>query len=95
MFLASLQLEYNSDFEFLPSIGIHSSSIYFIQKGKLEVTLRDHKEAFLILDDGCYYGDISFLLNLINEYKYTQMVRDTQVFSIDPKHLNTMMTRFE
>jgi hypothetical protein len=94
MFLASLQLEYNCDYEFLPGIGIISQSIYFIYKGKLEVTLRDKEEPFLVLDDGCYYGDISYLFDLINEYVYSAKERNCQVFSIDKKHLYTILNRF-
>jgi len=37
MFLASLKLEYNLD-DYLP-VGIVSQSIYFINSGKLDVTL--------------------------------------------------------
>ena len=69
MFLASLKLEYNLD-NYLP-VGIVSQSIYFVYSGKLEVTLEDETQPFLVLDSGCYFGDISYLFNLKNKYVYS------------------------
>ena len=42
-----------------------------------------------------YFGDISYLFNLRNQYVYQCKERETQVFSIDTKHLELMLNRFE
>ena len=40
LLISSLKLEYNIDNDYLP-IGVVSPSIYFVYKGKMEVTLKD------------------------------------------------------
>jgi hypothetical protein len=95
LFLASLKLECNNDNAFIIE-GIVSPTIFFIFRGQIDVTLKEQKDHFLTLDNGCYFGDISFLFDLNNKYVYT--VKDeqkAQVFSIDNKHLKSLFNRFQ
>ena len=69
-FIASLKLEYCYSKENLLLLGTISRSIFFLHEGVVEVTLIREKEPFMTLDDGCYFGDISYLFSLRNNHKY-------------------------
>ena len=69
LFLASLKLEVNFDNDYV-KVGVVCPTIFFIHIGLIEVTLKDETEPFLILDDGCYFIDASFLFDLNNKYVY-------------------------
>jgi hypothetical protein len=69
-FIASLKLEFCYSKENLLQTGTVSHSIFFMFEGVVEVTMIREKEPFMILDSGCYFGDISYLFSLRNNYKY-------------------------
>jgi len=69
-FLASLKLEFCYSKDNLVLLGSVSQSIYFIYEGIVNVTKIREDEPFMSLDDGCYFGDISYLFNLRNNMKY-------------------------
>ena len=52
------------------SLGIVSKSIYFVLKGCLKVYRQNEEKPFMEIDDGGYYGDISFLFKQNNIYRY-------------------------
>ena len=87
LFLSSLKFEYNFG-DVICNLGSVSPTIFFIYEGQIEVILKDKESPFLILDSGCYFGDISFLFELNNKYIYKSIMdeetkKHAMIFSID------------
>ena len=62
LMLASLRLEdVNCTEDSICQDGIILSGIYFIQEGKVDIHYLNDTKSFAILENGSYFGDISYI----------------------------------
>jgi hypothetical protein len=93
MITSSLSYEHvdniESDYSMIKT-DVVSSGIFFIFRGSVSVYCKDVNEhALLIFEDGSYFGDISFIFQVINQYKYKPTVSNSsKFFSLQDKYLD-------
>lgn len=67
--IASLTCEYCDDRNVIP-IDIVSPGIYFIYEGTIELYSKKLDNPILNLNEGSYFGEISYIFEIINQYYY-------------------------
>lgn len=73
-----------------------STGIFFIFRGKISIFYKNESaHALLILEDGSYFGDISFIFQVINQYKYKPIAAtNSKFYSLQDKYLSEIFNRF-
>ena len=75
-------------------IDIVANSIYFIQEGVVDMGYKGHEgHNLIVLEAGSYFGDISYILQVKNQYNYK--VRPTPIAVIYSLRENYMEEIFE
>jgi len=70
MIAASLSFAHTSEDESILKINNVCSGIYFIDKGSVDVYYKDNVNSLLTFEEGSYFGDISFIYQIINRYRF-------------------------
>lgn len=77
-------------------IDIVANSIYFIQEGVVDMGYKGHEgHNLVVLDAGSYFGDISYILQVKNQYNYN--VRATPlavIYSLRENYLEDIFEEF-
>lgn len=69
MISSSLQYEHPQSGESILTYNNISTGIYFIENGFVKMFYKDSKHPLVILEKGSYFGDISFIFQIINKYR--------------------------
>lgn len=70
MIVSSLALEYIFLKESVIPVGCVSRAIYCIDQGKIQVYSKDSSNSLLTFEPGSYFGEISFIFKIINQYRF-------------------------
>ena len=98
MILSSLTLEFVRSKESIIEINV-SSKIYFIDKGKINVYYKDIPHKLLSLEQGSYFGDISLIFRVQNNFRYCSSYEQStdeyaRIYSINHKILQVIFDRY-
>ena len=75
-------------------LGVVSDSIWFIHEGLVEVSYRDGEDV-VVLEPGSYFGDISFILQIKNQYHYKARTIPTAIiYAIYEQDLNEIFEEY-
>ena len=95
MVLASLEYEhiYDDGRDSLVPHGLISRGITFIQKGHIVVSYKSMKDPLINLKSGSYFGEISYIFKLVNQYSYKSLSKedDTLLFSLKDENLREII----
>ena len=95
MVLASLEYEhiYDDGRDSLVPLGLISRGITFIQNGHIVVSYKSMKDPLINLKSGSYFGEISYIFKLVNQYSYKSLSKedDTLLFSLKDENLREII----
>lgn len=95
MISSSLSYEHIDENKSIIRTGIVSSGIYFIYRGSVSVYYKEIAHALVIFEEGSYFGDISFIFQVINQYNYMCIpCNNSKYYSLQDKYLNEIFERF-
>ena len=74
LIIASLSYEYcdwsNKNPTSIIPHDVISPGIYFVYQGKVDMYYKDNEEPLLWFEQGCYFGDISYIFSARNQFYY-------------------------
>ena len=95
MVLASLEYEhiYDDGRDSLVPLGLISRGITFIQNGHIVVSYKSMEDPLINLKSGSYFGEISYIFKLVNQYSYKSLSKedDTLLFSLKDENLREII----
>ena len=79
-------------------VGVKSTGITFVLEGSVELYYKNAASPFLIYDEAVYFGDIGYLFETRNFYKYRilepEQNKRFKIFSIDKGYLDNILEAF-
>ena len=70
------------------SLDIVSSMVYFIFEGEIDISHKEMEQPFVTLSTGSYFGEISFIFQVRNQYKFIpKQGIPCRIFSIQEPYL--------
>lgn len=95
MLCASLSYEHTSENKSMIKTAVVSNAIYFIFKGQVRVYYKDESHALVNLDEGSYFGEVSFIFQVLNMYTYMPISgQNSKFYSIQDNYLNEIFEKF-
>ena len=100
--VASLSFEHTQnegseeDASSLLMVDIVSNSIYFIQEGSVDMAYKGHEGHNLVmLESGSYFGDVSYILQVKNQYTYkVRSSPQSVIYSLRENYLEEIFDEF-
>ena len=97
--VSSLTLEHNINIhDSVIPLGIVSQSIYCIYQGSIDIYYKDLPYILCSLDEGSYFGDISCMFKVKNQYSFIRSdiinPHNSKLFFLQENYLNNILEKF-